>query len=72
MRTKDSVIAVIERETGRSVDASTKIDELGVDSLEFLNMLQEIENESGVRVNDSEIPANGKVGDIVALVLGHA
>lgn len=66
---KFAILAVIAEETGKPVTEATPVNELGLDSLEFLNLLVVIENAFGVRVDDSALPENATMGDIVAAVL---
>lgn len=48
--TSEQVCAVIERETGQAVTEETPMDSLGVDSLEFIDLLLTLEDESGKNV----------------------
>lgn len=43
-----TVCEVIERETGQHVTPDTTLDELNVDSLEFLDLMLAIKNETGM------------------------
>lgn len=59
--------AIIARELEKSADsisASTTLEDLGIDSLEFIELLQAIEDEMG-RVPDHAIAHIETVGDIV-------
>lgn len=60
------VYMTIERETGRFVGANTKLQELNVDSLEFVDLLLAIANETGLSVPDDKVGDLQTVGDIVA------
>jgi acyl carrier protein len=55
---------VIQRVTGQQVDSATAIETLNVDSLEFLDLLLLIENETGKRIPDGRMALLTTVGDI--------
>jgi acyl carrier protein len=58
------VCAIIERETGQKVTKETELESLNVDSLEFLELLMKIGDESGKEISDERIPSLKTVGDI--------
>lgn len=45
MSTLEKVIAIVSRETGEDVNADTRLDSLGLDSLEFVCLIQAIQSE---------------------------
>lgn len=49
----DKVIAIIEREIDETVTAATRLDSLALDSLGFLDLLLEIEKETGIPSSSS-------------------
>lgn len=55
---------VIERETGQVVNENTLLEDLNVDSLEFVDLLLAISNETGKSVPDSKVSELNTVGDI--------
>lgn len=61
----EKVLATIERETGQTVTAETPIDELQVDSLEYLELLLTIQEETGMTLPGERMDALETVGDIV-------
>lgn len=62
----DRLIQLIEQETAKSgITLSTTLDDLGIDSLEFIQLLQTIETEGIGRVPDSKIAHIETVGDLV-------
>jgi acyl carrier protein len=65
MTTSEQVCAVIERETAQTVDESTRLDSLEVDSLEFVNLLLEVGNETGKEVPPEKWGDLHTVADIV-------
>lgn len=56
---------VIERETGMKVTESTPIQDLPVDSLEFLDLILTIERETGKNLPDGRMPYLMTVRDIM-------
>jgi len=63
----DKVRAVIERETGQKVSNSTPLDDLDLDSLEFIDLLSEVDKETGREIPQSLWGDLKTVGDIVVL-----
>jgi acyl carrier protein len=63
MNTLEKVIAVVGRETGADIEASTRLDSLNIDSLEFVCLMQTIQGEVA-DVPDSEWAAIETVNDI--------
>lgn len=59
------ICEVIERETGQPVTEDTLLEELPVDSLEFLNLLLVVSNETGRTVPDGRLGELHTVGDIL-------
>lgn len=68
MAVNEKVCSIIERETGQKVDNLTSIQEILVDSLEFLDMLLIIGQELGKEVPDEKISHLMTVGDIIEAV----
>jgi acyl carrier protein len=62
-----TVCDVIELETGKAVTEETTIDSLGLDSLDFLDLMLAVEKESGKKVPDDKFGDLHTVGDIVRL-----
>lgn len=56
---------VIERETGEPVTEHMLIDELNVDSLEYLELLQVLERQTGVAPTDAQLASLQTVGGLV-------
>lgn len=58
--------SLIEEQTGKAdIGASTRLDSLGIDSLEFLSLMLEIQREFDRIIPDSEWPNLHTVGDIL-------
>lgn len=60
-----NILEVIKQETGKSVDIDDDIDSLGIDSLEFVALIQTIEKEYDCSIPDSEFARINTVRDIV-------
>ncbi len=61
----DKILEIIERETDYRAEMATQLDALGADSLEFMNLLLEIENETGKSVPAEKIGGLNTVADLV-------
>lgn len=59
-----TVCEVIERETGKPVTEETLLEDLPMDSLEFIDVLLAISNETGKSVPDAKVSSLTTVGDI--------
>jgi acyl carrier protein len=57
-----TVMAVIERETGKIVTPDTLLDSLALDSLEFLDLLCAVESETGANLQHANLQT---VGDLM-------
>jgi acyl carrier protein len=66
MTTLEKVLFVVSRETGAGeLTAETPIDSLGLDSLEFVSLLLEIEKELGKNPDDDKVPGVETLGDLI-------
>ena len=59
-----TILEVIERETGQQVTEATPLEDLNADSLEFMDLLLAISNETGMAVPDGQLGKLHVVGDI--------
>jgi acyl carrier protein len=65
---REKILLLIRRETGiEDVTDSTRIEALGIDSLEFVSILQEIRNRIG-KVSTKDAVEAGTVGELIAAV----
>jgi acyl carrier protein len=62
--TTNELLELIESETGKAVTPETRIDELGIDSLEFVCLMQSIE-EKFKAIPEVEWSKLDTVGDIL-------
>ena len=62
------VCAIIERETGKAVTADTQLDSLCADSLEFLQVILAVSEETGKAIPDSALLNFQTVGELAAFV----
>jgi len=58
------ICAIIERETGQKVNDDTPLEELGLDSLEFLSLMLAISNKTGKSLSDEQIAEMYRVADL--------
>jgi len=66
MTTLEKVLSIVSRETGAGkLTAETSIDSLGLDSLEFVSLLQEIEKELGKNPDDEKVLGVETIGDLI-------
>lgn len=56
----------------RPLTASTRVEELALDSLEFVQAVLEIEKASGVAIPDDDAANFETVGDVIAFVHQHS
>lgn len=63
----EKILSIIERETDQKCTAETTLEELAVDSLELLDLLMAVEQETGLSVPDSRIADLHTVGDILGI-----
>jgi long-chain acyl-CoA synthetase len=66
--TADIVTQEIERRTGRQASAESALDELGLSSVDRVEMLLEFEGRGGRSIEESEFAAARTVGDLKTLV----
>lgn len=65
MTTSEKVRRAIESESGRSVDEATALDDLEMDSLEFMSMIVAVEAVTGKQIPAERLGALRSVADIV-------
>jgi len=63
----DKLIELIKEETGCVVDPSTQIDSLGIDSLDFIALVQAIRSEIGP-LDLNKAAAAMTVGDLLKVI----
>jgi len=59
-----NICAIIERETGQAVTAETQLDSVAKDSLEFLQLMLTVGEETGRAIPDSAMLNFQTVGDL--------
>jgi acyl carrier protein len=59
------VCAVIEKETGQKVTPETMVKELGLDSLEFLDLLLTLQGEADKTIPDEKVAYLETVSDLI-------
>lgn len=72
METKERIINLLGEQLGMDTfeikENSTLVGDLGMDSLDVVECVMNIEKEFGLRIDDSVIPGIETVGDIVKVV----
>jgi len=56
---------VIKRETGQAVDSATLLQDLPVDSLEYLDLILTVERETGKNLPDGRLATLTTVGELI-------
>ena len=69
---KETVLRVVERETGRAATLETPLGELGLDSLDYLDLVVQLEEETGIQVPDTKIGDFDTVGDLTRFFGGQS
>lgn len=65
---KDRVISILQEELGKTVTPESTWDALGVDSLEFVDLIQATEDAFKIRIEDREFDGILTVQDLINLV----
>jgi acyl carrier protein len=60
----EKVIETVERETGQKVTAETSLDDLGLDSLEFISLVLAVGEATGKTIPDEKIAGLTRVEDL--------
>lgn len=68
MTIPERLLSLIDRETGKTATLESTFEALNVDSLEFVSLMQAIEEEFGVTIPDGEYVSLNKVGDLLRLL----
>lgn len=69
MTDKQKLLQVVLDQTGKIVDMETPVDSLGLDSLEFIDLMFEVEKAFNAKIEDTSIIRINKVGDILTEAL---
>ena len=65
MNHKEYVIKKISALTSKAIDETTPLKDLGIDSLDLLEVITEVEEELSIEVSDEQITAFNTIGDII-------
>lgn len=65
---REKIIALVEEETGKQVTMESDFDSLGMDSLEFVDLILKAQQLSGKAITDAEVAKINTVGDLVSAV----
>jgi acyl carrier protein len=67
--TIEEVLAVVSEETGQRVNQDTELKDLGLDSLEFLELILSVSTKCG-EIADSAVPSINTVNDLYLAASG--
>lgn len=67
VKTED-FLALVKEETGKEAELDSSIEALGVDSLEFISLMQAVELKFGVKIPDQEFANLNTLRDIRKLL----
>lgn len=67
VKTED-LLALVKEETGKEAELDSSIESLGVDSLEFISLMQAVELKFGVKIPDQEFANLNTLRDIRKLL----
>lgn len=65
---KEIIYSVIEDQDMEITEESEFIDDLGLSSMEFFNLITLIENSYGIKISDRQIQELETVGDIMDII----
>jgi acyl carrier protein len=66
-----TIVGSVKQTDPKSLRLDVPFDELGIDSLDKINILFEVENEFNIDVPDTEARAIASIGDIVSRLEAH-
>jgi len=69
--TAHELLVLIERETGKTASLDTKIQDLGIDSLDFLSLIVEIQAQFKMTISDRQIAQIQTIGDLLNIINAH-
>jgi len=69
--TAHELLILIEQETGKTASLDTKIQDLGIDSLDFLALIVEVQTKFSVTIKDAEIPKIQTIQDLLNTIHAH-
>lgn len=64
----DKVIALVERETSEAVTAETRFDSLNIDSLDFLELILQAQNEFNITIPDATVAELNTIADLAKVI----
>jgi acyl carrier protein len=67
----DKVIRIVKQETDADVTSETKFEDIDIDSLEFIGLLMEISNVTGVDIPSEKYDQLETVADVARLLDSH-
>jgi acyl carrier protein len=61
-----TILEAVRKELGQHVDVDHTLDELGLDSLELIDLVRSVETDCNITIPDEEIGQLETIGDLVA------
>lgn len=60
----EDLLTLVKEETGKECELDSNIEDLGIDSLDFVSLIQAVEAKFGVKINDRDFSFIETVRDI--------
>lgn len=67
-----AVLEIVREYTKASISPDARFDDLGIDSLEFIQIVADVENVIGVRIPNDALPRIHTVRDLIAEAVRHS
>ncbi|MGL5204688.1 MAG: acyl carrier protein [Metamycoplasmataceae bacterium] len=68
MINQDVILNIIKQRTNKKISPSTNIKELGIDSLDLVEMVMEIEQELDIKISDEELTNIKTIDDLIKII----
>ncbi|MGL5732738.1 MAG: acyl carrier protein [Metamycoplasmataceae bacterium] len=68
MINQDVILNIIKHRTNKKISASTNIKELGLDSLDLVEVVMEIEQELDIKIPDDELTNIKTIDDLIKII----
>lgn len=71
--TRETIVKIIEEKMSASEieDDANLVDDLGMDSLDYIEVVMEIEEKFAIRIDDEKLEPIKTMGELIALVEGE-
>ncbi|MGL5205812.1 MAG: acyl carrier protein [Metamycoplasmataceae bacterium] len=68
MINQEIILNIIKRRTNKKISPSTDIKELGLDSLDLVEVVMEIEQELDIKIPDDELTNIKTIDDLIKII----